>query len=436
MRAPQRLAVWAMFAMCVVPAFGQIGDFGGPSILSRGGARPGQRGGTPLDFTVFAGASGTITTDPSGTLNGKDFYYGEALNFGVTGSHSWAKSFIGLDYLGSYHRYSGFSLGNGFEQSLALIYDRQLSRRWVLNVRESAAVSKLALGGLASYGFFTNDLIGVPVNNIFDSYAYSTQTSGSLSWQKSSRVTIGIFGDAFQVHRTSLALVGVRGYRAGASAGYKVARHDELTASYSFVHFGFPRAFGASDMHGAQLGWNHQFNRYWSGTLAAGGYRVETLGTENVTLDPEVAAILGRNSGIRAVYRVSYAPSIAAVLNYRYQRQNFTLSANMGVSPGNGVYLTSRTNSANIGYSYSGFRRASLSANFGYAQYSSLFQQVGKYSSWLGGVGTGYRITDYMSLTATFDIRQFQITAGSHRIAETGSVGIAFAPYRVPIPAF
>lgn len=432
----KRVALWALVTVSVAPVFGQIGDFGGPSILSRGGARPGQRGNTALDFTVFGGVSGTVTTDPTGTAGGKDVAYGEAANLGVTGSHRWERTFLGLDYLGSYHRYSGFSLGNGFEQSLALQYDHELGRHWLLNVRESASMTKLALGGVASYGFFTNDLIGVPVNNLFDSYAYSTQTSAAATWRKSARFTTSFFGDAFQVHRTSKALVGVRGYRTGFAAGYRVARHDELTATYSFVHFSFPRAFGASDLHGVQLGWNHQFSRYWSGTLGAGGYRVETLGTQSVALSPDVAAILGRSTGIRAIYRVSYAPSLSATLNYRYQRSNFTLAAASGVSPGNGVYLTSRTNTANLGYSYSGFRRASMSANFGYAEYSSLFQEVGKYSSWIGGLGTGYRITDYMSLTATFDIRQFQISSGAKRVAETASLGIAFAPYRVPIPSF
>src|SRR5690242_17284065 len=36
-------------------ACGQIGDFGGPSVLSRGGARPGTRGTTPMGLIVTGG---------------------------------------------------------------------------------------------------------------------------------------------------------------------------------------------------------------------------------------------------------------------------------------------------------------------------------------------------------------------------------------------
>lgn len=423
-------------SLLAASAFGQIGDFGGPSILSRGGARPGQRGNTPMDFIIFGGINGTITTDPTGTSGGPDYAYGEGVNLGIVGSHSWAKTYVGLDYAGSYHHYANFSIGNGTEQSLALAFDRRLSRRWILNVRETATISKLALGGLASYGFFTNDLLGVPVNNLFDAYAYATQTSAALTWDRSARSSFAFYGDAFQVHRTASYLVGVRGYRAGASAGYRLSKFDQVNAGYNFVHFVFPRAFGTSDMHGIQLGWDHRFTRSWSSRLFLGGYRVETLGTQTVALAPEVAAILGRSSGVAAVYRVSYAPSIGATLSYAYQRSNFTLTAQNGVSPGNGVYLTSKTNTANLGYSYSGFRKASFSANFGYTEYSSLFQQIGKYSSWLGGVSTGYRISDHVNVTASFDIRQFQIQTGQNRVSETGSLGLSFAPYRVPIPSF
>jgi hypothetical protein len=305
-----------------------------------------------------------------------------------------------------------------------------------MNLRESAMITKLALGGVASYGFFTNDLIGVPVNNLYDSYAYSTQTSGSVNWSPSGRFSVSMFGDVFQVHRTAAFLVGIRGYRAGIAAARALSRFNEISIGYNFLHFSFPRAFGASDAHGLQAGWMHRFNRSWVANLAAGAYRVETLGTQSVPLDPVVAAILGRSSGIRAVYRVSYVPSAEANLSYTYNRSNFTLSGTMGVSPGNGVYLTSKTNTANVGYSYSGFRKASFSANFGYAEYSSLYQEMGKYTSWLGGVGTGYRVSDHVSITLSVAARQYRIQTGGNAVSTTAGLGIAFAPYRVPVPAF
>src|SRR3954447_15406264 len=76
-------------------------DYGGPSVLSRGGAAAGTRGGQPINFTYYGGFTGTYTTSAIPLTEGvgvKDVsFYGATLDFGLTGSHLWRKSIFGID---------------------------------------------------------------------------------------------------------------------------------------------------------------------------------------------------------------------------------------------------------------------------------------------------------------------------------------------------
>src|SRR4051812_44239253 len=114
---------------------------GGPSILSRGGARPGQAGGLPISFNFYAGINGyynagAIPIDPGSgsaqTLN----LYGASVSGGVTGTHLWKRSSFGMDYRGSYHRYNTHPYQDGTEQAIDMQYQIQAGRRFVFRFSE------------------------------------------------------------------------------------------------------------------------------------------------------------------------------------------------------------------------------------------------------------------------------------------------------------
>jgi hypothetical protein len=230
--------------------------------------------------------------------------------------------------------------------------------------------------------------------------------------------------------------VGTNGYRASGQVQYVIDRRTNVHASYSFSEYSFPRVFGDSNIHSLDIGFNRRLTRAWSIAGSFGGYRAESLGTQVVTLSPEIADLLGITQSIRAVYNRSTGTSANATASYAFRRQNFRMSYSRGTTPGNGVYLTSLLQSANAGYSYSGLRKISLSVNAGYTKYSSLFRDLNNYSSYQGGASANVIIRPHINGTASVDVRQFQIVAGQNRIGAAVAVGILLTPSRIPLPAW
>jgi hypothetical protein len=419
----------------------QFDSGGGPSILSRGGARPGQSGGKPVSFNFYAGLNGSYSTGSipidTGSTTVEDFnLVGASVNAGLTGSHAWKRSSIGVDYRGSYRRYGSHSYANGTEQALDLQYTIQTGRRIAFNFSQIGGISNFANGGFVTPTTILDpSLIGVPTNNIFDNRVYYLQTGVGMTYRLSSRLAFNFNGDGFSVHRASQSLVGMNGYRAGAQMTYQLTRRDQIGISYSFMHFNFPRAFGASDLHGVAANYTRKLSPGLQLTLSGGAYRVESLGAEQVTLSPEIAAILGQTTGFKAVYRITYIPQASAGINYTHGKSSFTASAAAGATPGNGVYLTSKSESAGFGYSYSGIRKLSLSVTGGISQFSSVFQTLGTYRSYYAAGTASYTVARHLSASFQSDLRTFTIN-GQNRVAQTVSIGLYWSPTEIPLPSW
>jgi hypothetical protein len=170
-------------------------------------------------------------------------------------------------------------------------------------------------------------------------------------------------------------------------------------------------------------------------SVTGGAYRIESLGAEQVTLSPEVAEILGQTTGYKAVYRITYAPQAGVSLSYAHGRSNFNGSISAGVTPGNGVYLTSKAASVGGGYSYTGIRKVSLSATAGANQFSSVFQTLGTYRSYYGAGTVGYTLTRHISASFQTDLRTFTVN-NKNRLAQSISIGIYWSPTEIPIPSW
>lgn len=416
--------------------------FGGPSILSRGGGRPGQAGGRPVSFNFYAGIFATYETgsfplgvNADGSLRAVNLYGGTA-NAGLTGSHAWKRSVLAVDYRGSYRKFSRHTYTDGSEQAIDLQYEIQTSRRTLLSLSEIGGTSTVAYSGLiAPTAILNPDLLGVPTNDIFDNRVYYLQSNATFSYRQTARLQYAFSGTGFMIRRSSRDLVGANGSRAGAQVSYQLTRRDQIGVAYTFMHFDFPRAFGASDLHGVSLQYGRRLASGVQLTLSGGAYRVESLGAEQVALSPEIAAILGQTTGVQAIYRVNYIPQILASIGYARKRSNFTASLSAGASPGNGVYLTSRSETAGFGYTYLGIRKVSLGLSAGVSRYSSVFQTLGLYQSYYGGGSASYLFSRHLSAVLQADARTINIS-NRNRIGTTVSLGIAWSPSELPIPSW
>ena len=115
------------------------------------------------------------------------------------------------------------------------------------------------------------------------------------------------------------------------------------------------------------------------------------------------------------------------------ERSRFQASAQTGITPGNGVYITSRQDAARVGYSYSGIRRVALGLSAGYVRYNSLALRLGDYQTIQGGGGINYQLMRHLNFSAQIDRRQFRSPAVVGRNGTSLTVGLSYSPARFPL---
>ena len=414
--------------------------YGGPSLLSRGGNTPGRRGRAPIDFTYYAGIRGTYesgliapTLDESGQLHGNNLYGGQ-VELGAYGAKSTRRSSVGLDYRGDYRKTNkNISSFNGTNQALSLQYTFQPTRRMQIFANETGGTTNRAFGGFSAPAFADQQNLGVPLNEVYDSRVYFSQTTAGISYRTSARTEYVFSGTGFIVKRSSRSLIGMQGYEASGGVFYSLSRSEKVGVRYEFIRFEFPRIYGGSDIHSADLYYERRLTRNMGMKVTAGGYVANTVGTQKVELSPEVAAILGRGTGVEAFDRTDWKPRIEATLDYTMQRSRLYAGYRSGANPGNGIYITTNQKNVNTGYSYTGFRRLSLGVSAGYTRYSSLGLQLGDFSTLQGGGGMNYRIIEHLDLSLQADRRKFSAPGVSGRSGTNISLGLTFTPASIPL---
>lgn len=428
-----------------LPAFSQgIAGFQGPSVLSRGAGSIGNRSGRAVGIRFFAAVNAVvdngiipISVDSSGKIPTIGNLYGVEASIGAYGSKSFRRSQLGLDYKGSYRHYSDGTYFDGSDQSLALGYSAQPSKRLQVNLRGTGSSTSRGLGAFSAISVADAESIENPTALLFDNRTNSLQGSADFGYQKTSRLVFVVGGDGYTVRRQSSALIGVNGYSLRGGTQYQYSRPLALTVNYTFTHYDFPRAFGESDVHGVDVGLVRRMSRRWNLALSGGAYRAETQGLQRIGLDPAIAALLGTGSVIQAFYRVTTQPSYHALLTGTYRLASITFAAARAVNPGNGVYLTSQSENYTGSYSFTGIRNASFGASAGYSKLSSLGQSLGGYGQYTGGLNANYQVWRFTSVSARYDYRQSAIDlVGFKRTSNRLTIGLTFSPSEVPVSWF
>ncbi len=104
------------------------------------------------------------------------------------------------------------------------------------------------------------------------------------------------------------------------------------------------------------------------------------------------------------------------------------------VLPGNGVYLTSRTETGLVGYSYTGIRKATFSISGAIRRWRAWVRELAPYSMFTGGAGITYNLSHALHAVARYDVRQQEINvAGFRATSYRASIGLAFSPGSLPL---
>jgi hypothetical protein len=413
----------------------------GPSILSRDKSLIGERGGKLLDFRYYAEVTGIfdsglvpLTTNAQGNLVNVGGAYGVETGYGVVGTRRWKRDKLSLEYKGAYRQYSVSDVVHGLDQFLNLAYSRRVTERLTLDLKDTVGTISLANGAFAYLPLSNTDLFALPANELFDIRTKFAQSRVDMTWQQTARLSFGFGGEGFVVRRSSVLLAGLNGYDARANVAYRLNSRQTFSGDYNYTYYDFQRAFGNARLQSVSLGYAIGLSRKYDFSLRAGGIRIDSLGITQIAIDPAIAAIVGQSYANVTQARTTYAPLGEARLMRRFDRSALTLDYSMGVSPGNGVYLTSRQTAATAGYSYTGYRRWTFALNSGYSELSAVGQTLGKYTNVQGGTGVTYKVGRETHIQLRYDYRHYTTqNAIYQKDSNRISLGLAFSPGETPL---
>ncbi|HTB11518.1 MAG TPA: hypothetical protein VK752_08105 [Bryobacteraceae bacterium] len=434
-----------VLACCLAStALAQLGGgYLGPAILSSGATGVGNRSGQVMDLRFFAGVDGVyqssfepVAVDSKGQLITIGGLYGVSANLGLYGTHSWKTAQLGVDYTGVFRDYLNASSYSGIDQYLTLGYTWQESRRLTWKANLVGGILDDALGGIGveSATVSSSPIVVSPSTLLFDSRSYYLQGGLNMTYQQTARTSYTIGAQGFDVWRQSPVLVGMEGYSAQGAIEHKLTRNTSVGFTYQRQHFHFPKVFGQADVDTGEFFIGTKLGPLWTFSLHAGILHSEVSGLQTVALNPVIAALLGQASTVQAFYREDFYPSGTASLSRRFKQASLNFYYSQLVSPGNGIYLTSKSENGGASYSYTGIRKVSLSISGGYNELSSLGQGIPPYRTGTAGAGMTYSLPWSLHFVARYDYRLQEIENIAYKNnGYSVEVGLSFSPGRLPL---
>jgi hypothetical protein len=427
------LFAWAL------PAFAQ---YAGPAILSRGEA-PAAMVAPEIKFRPFVEFTAGYETNLAGVAvsNGQNLPDASstnlALTWGVSGSHRWKRTKLGLDYRGSLNHYVNQGSYDGLSQAFLMGITQQLTRHIRLSLRESAGMFTRAfgLGSLSQTVPFDPSQSYIPTTDFFDNRTYYISSQVDLAIQKSARLSFAMGGLNFLTRYRSHSLVGTTGVGAHGDVQYRLARRSTIGATYSYEHYYYGGQFGSADIHGFAGTFARSLAAKLEFSAALGVSRVEEKFIQDVPVDPIIAALLGVSSTTEISHFVTWTPTGSARISQSFREGVLYVGAARAVLPGNGLFTTSYTDSVTGGYTYTGVRRWSFGSSVAYDRAKSVGNFLGGYSDISGGLTASRQIARSVHVVFGYNVRKYHSSDfhNYNRAVQEGHFGIGFAPGDVPL---
>jgi hypothetical protein len=422
----------------IVPVYAQ---YAGPAILARGEA-PASMSEAPINFRPFVTLSATYDTglatvaltDQGQLATGAS--YGVTIAGGISGSKQWKRTFVGLDYRGSYTDYKQ-TQPQSYDQSLLLGIKYRFSPHIQFNLRESAGLFNrdFGLAGLAQTVPFDPMASYVPTTDFFDNRTIYLTTQADLIYQRTARLSFDFGGGVFINRRLSTALYGAVGQSAQGDVQYRISRRQTVGALYGFNHFGFTHVTGGTDVHYVAGSYSIRPSRRLEFSAMGGMMRQENKYLQTVAVDPVIAALLGVTQTSQLYHDIQYRPRFSARLSRTFHNGVAYASAGNDVTPGNGLFLSSYATSVMGGYSYTGLRRWSVTASAGMVWAQASGPLTGGYGNATAQFSLARTIGRGMSSTLTYSARQYTSPDFQkyNRLIYTIALGVAFSPGNIPL---
>lgn len=429
---------FALFWLAL-PVFGQ---YAGPAILSRGEA-PAALAGSQLDFRPYVDLTSTYSTGLAGvvvTNTGQlasSTGYGVTISGGITGTHRWRHTKLALDYMGSYYYFKPSTSYNNGQQSLLVGLSHQFTRHTLLTLRETAGMSSVNTGlpAVTSALPFDPTTSYIPNTDFFDNRTIYVSSQADFTIQKSARLSFDFGGDFFLNRRRSTALYGVTGESARGDIQYRISRNSTVGFDYSYLHYGYHDIFSSADVHSFSGTYAVRLTRRLEFSGYGGISRAESKFVQSVPVDPIITQLFGITSTTAVVYTANYVPNIDARLSETFHKGVLYIGGGHTVTPGNGLFLTSYVTRFTAGYSYTGVRHWSFSAQGEYDRGDSISNITGIYGDYGGGVTASRQVSRFLHVLFGFSGLRYDspsIQQYNHTVINVNA-GFGFSPGDVPV---
>jgi len=442
-----------------LPAWAQ---YAGPAILSRGEA-PAAMIAPKVDFNFSVAVSGTYTNGLAGvsapTAQGQLANlssYGVGVVFGVSGAHTWRHTHLGLNYGGGFSYYPKASVADGLQQGLLLGLTHQFTKHISLSLQESAgwfrqfAPSTVSLNSSVP---FDPSQSNIPTTDFYDNRTIYTSSGANLIIQKSARLSLALGGSYFADIRQSSLLYGAKGESATGNLQYRVSRRATIGGGYTFSHYSYTHSFGGAYVQGANVSLSLRLSRGTEFSMYGGASRVESSFEVTVPIDPIILAILcppnqlGPNglplpcpvSAANYInHNLTWSPSFGARFSMSFRRGVAYVTVAEGITPGNGLFLTSRAATAAAGYGYTGLRKWSMNIGVSYVSALSLGNVQGGYGQISGWYGVSRQIVSWLNIVSSLNATQYTSNSftGYNRLIYSASLGLGYSSHNIPLRFF
>jgi hypothetical protein len=414
-------------------------EYSGPAVLSRGISASEPLNPKNVKFTPSVGVEYIYNSGLTGTTvkNGRLLdanSSGVQLSYGITGEKVFKRDTFSLGFHGSLYHYMQQSNFDGTDNELSMTWTHRLSRHLSFGVRESLTEfnrNNLLLSGsqLVNTGAGTTLVTTTPATEAFDGRVINVFNEGNVTWQINARLSLNLSGGGFFTRRASTSLYGDTGYQAGADVAYRITRHVTVGAFYGYTHFDYTGIYGGSDIQTVGLAYSIAFNPSTELITRIGGARLETTGLQTIGLDPFTAAIFGVYGTVEAVYVKTNVPDVNVQIRHKVSNLNTSISYARGITPGNGVILTSTRQSVIGGVDFRLGRDWQFTGTGGYDSLNGVGIATGNYGSIVAGGGVSRTLHRGLNWHGRFDYHHYTFDqTGFLRNSFVFSTGLIWTP--------
>jgi hypothetical protein len=234
--------------------------------------------------------------------------------------------------------------------------------------------------------------------------------------------------------RRSEALRGSYGWAAHGDVQYRLTRKSTIGAQYAYQNYRYTDFIGGADVNTVAATYARAFSARSEFSVYGGASHIEVKNLVTIATDPVITALLGIRETSQIIHYLNWTPSFGARISRRVPQGILFATATRGVTPGNGLFLTSISTSLTTGYTYLGLRRWSASVNASYYYNNAVTGVTGNYRAASGGVHLARKIGP-LNFISWYAMRQYDSgTYGRYgRLVHEATIGLGWTPGEIPL---